>query len=196
MANKEYKTWIDGEQPSILHIHGLVDVSEVSKVIIGCLDRYREKQQEQKFLIYFTFRKHDDQCSTVAAMLRTLLLQLFNECEDLYHAESLPFEELSHYSNWTQTDLLLLFRSILSSWDHGDTLCVINNMGECDSPGLAFLEDICSLARHIERRFDIAITSTTDKHLQEVLAGWPTINLEDHQEDSASNIALEVSELL
>lgn len=122
-------------------------------------------------------------------MLTTLLIQMFSECQDIFNAVRLPFEEMSHHCSWTQTELLLLFRIMLSSWDHDGILCVIDGMSECDHSRMAFLEDICSLARHTEQRFKIAITSSADCNIQSVLAEWPTINLESHKEDIKSNLA-------
>lgn len=58
---------------------------------------------------------------------------------------------------------------------------------------------IYSFARHTERRFKVAVIGTTNCNLQSVLADWPDINLDDHQEAShiidrtiASNVDLEV----
>ncbi|KAL9133602.1 MAG: hypothetical protein Q9175_005214 [Cornicularia normoerica] len=202
-AHETYKTWFNSPTPSVLHVHGPTDTSDALEFIFRCLDVHREAQQKRGILTYFAFKKHDDRYNSVTAMLNTLLVQIFSECQDLYNAVKLPFEEMSHHSSWTQTDLLLLFRTMLSSWDHGGILCVIDSMNECDNSRMAFLEDICSFARHTERRFKIAITSTADCDLQSVLTDWPTINLDDHQQDShtinsrlASDIDLEVLELM
>ena len=188
-AHETYKTWFDSQQPSILHIHGISDTSDASEFIFQCLNVYREAQQKKIILTYFTFKRHDDRYNSVTAMLTTLLIQMFSECQDIFNAVRLPFEEMSHHCSWTQTELLLLFRIMLSSWDHDGILCVIDGMSECDHSRMAFLEDICSLARHTEQRFKIAITSSADCNIQSVLAEWPTINLESHKEDIKSNLA-------
>lgn len=48
---------------------------------------------------------------------------------------------------------------------------------------MAFLEDICSFAKHTERRFNIVIASNVDRNIQSVLEDWPTINLDNHQDN-------------
>ena len=73
---------------------------------------------------------------------------------------------------------------MLSSHEHGGIVCVINSMSECDNTGIPFPEDICSFARHTERRFKVAVIGTTNCNLQSVFADWPDINLDDHQEAS------------
>ena len=117
-------------------------------------------------------------------MLITLSIQIIIECQSLHKAVRSLFDEMSHHCSWTKTDLLLLFRIILLSCERDGIVCVINSMSECDSSFLAFLEEICNLAKHTERRFKVAVTSTTNYMFQSVLTGWPVINLDDHQEDS------------
>jgi ankyrin repeat protein len=137
------------------------------------------------------------------AMLNTLLAQIFNHSRNLYGSVKLQYEEMSFHCSWTQTDLLLVFRNILSNLDHGGIFCVINGLDECDDSRTAFLENLCSFARQTERRFKIVITSTADSDLQAALADWPTINLDDQSEDPdtaktnlASDVDLEVLELI
>ena len=116
-------------------------------------------------------------------MLNTLLIQVFSERPDLYSAVRLPLNETSRHSSWTQTDLLLLFRNVLLNCENGGFVCVLDSMSGCEESCLSFLDDICSLARHTERRFKVVVTSTTNRNLQRVLADWPTINLDNHPDD-------------
>ena len=163
----------------------------------------RDVKQKGELVTYFTFKKDDDRFNSIAAMLSTIMFQIFSECQDLGNAVRLPFNEMSRHSSWTEIDWKFLFRNMLSSPYHGGVVCVISNMDECDSSGITLLEDICSFARHTERRFKIAVTSTTDCNLRSVLTDWPVINLEDHPEDPhtidrtiASDVDLEVLELV
>lgn len=181
----------------MLHIHGVSDTSKASESIFRYMDGCRDAQKEKEILTYFSFKKHNNQSNSVATMLNTLLIQGFRERQDLYRA---AFAEMSRHSSWTQTNLLHLFRNVLSSRDHGGNLCVINGMSECDTSRLAFLENICSFGRHTERRSKIDITSCD---LQSALTDWPTINLDDHREgsnvvnrDLASDIDLDVLQLM
>ena len=143
----------------------------------------RDEKQKGELVTYFTFKKDDDRFNSIAAMLSTLMFQIFSECQDLGNAVRLPFNEMSRHSSWTEADWKFLFRNMLSSPYHSGVVCVISNMNECDSSGIALLEDICSFARHTERRFKIIVTSTTDYSLKSVLTDWPAIDLEDHPED-------------
>ena len=126
------------------------------------------------------------------AMLTTLLIQIFSDCQDIQNAVRLPFEEMSHHSSWTQTDLLLLFRNVLSSCDHYGIWCVINGMHECEDSCTTFLSDICSFTKHTERRFKIIFTSTPDCDSRRLLAGWPSTNLNSHQETVDSKVATDI----
>ena len=119
----------------------------------------------------------------MAAMLNTLLIQILSQSPDLYNAVRLPLHEMAGNSSWTQTDWLLLFRNILLNCEHGGLVCVLDSMSECENSCLAILEYICILARQTERRFKFVVTSNTNCNLQPVLSNWPTINLDDHQED-------------
>lgn len=92
---------------------------------------------------------------------------------------------------------------IVSDWNHGGVLYVINGLDECDNSRTVFLKDLCRFASVTERRYKIAITSKTDSDLQALLANWPTINLDDHPEDLdtvntnlAANFEREVLELM
>ena len=163
----------------------------------------RDGNQKGELVTYVTFKKDDDRFTSTATMLSTLMFQIFSECQDLGNAVRLPFNEMSRHSSWTETDWKFLFRNMLSSPYHGGVVCVISNMDECDSSGIALLEDICSFATHTERRFKIAVTSTTDCSLNTVLTDWPAINLDDYQDDHhivdmtiASDAELEVQELV
>ena len=164
----------------------------------------QDEKQKGQLVTYFTFKKDDDRFNTIAAMLSTLMFQIFSECQDLGNAVRLPFNEMSRHSSWTETDWKFLFRNMLSSPYHGGVVCVISNMHECDSSGIALLEDICSFARHTERRFKIAVTSTTDCSLKSVLTDWPAINFGDYREEDthiidraiASDVGLEVLDLI
>ena len=199
-AHETYKIWFESPIPSILHVHGSTDTSDASELVFRVLDVHREAEENKKILAYFSFNKYDDRYNSVTAMLNTLLAQIFSEQRDLYSAVRERSEAMFYHSSWTQTELLLLFRRLLSSHDHGGILCVINSMDECDESRIAFLEDICNFASQTERRFKICITSTADCDLQSALNDWPVINLDDHRQDplaAASNLASDVdSEVL
>lgn len=201
--HESYTKWLDSYGPSILHVHGTAGVSDASEYIFQCLDAYRAVKQDNEIILYFTFNRHDDRCNSVVAMLNTLLAQIIAHNQNLYTAVRLQYEQMSLHRGWTQTELLLCFRNILSYWNHDGILCVINGLDECDGSRKAFLEDICSHASLTERRFKIAITSTTDSDLQTALADWPTIDLDDWPQHSdtantnpASDIGLEVLKLM
>ena len=110
----------------------------------------RDEKQKGELVTFFAFKKDDDRFNSITAMLSTLMFQIFSECQDLGNAVRLPFNEMSRHSSWTETDWKFLFRNMLSSPYHGGVVCVISNMDECDSSGIALLEDICSFARHTE----------------------------------------------
>ena len=178
-------------------------MSDISRYIFRLLDAHRHVRQNGEIIAYFTYKKYDDRYTSIVAMLSTLMVQIFSECQTLYNAVRLPFNEMSRHPKWTETDWKFIFRNVLSSHEHCGIVCVINSMGECDSSCIAFLEDICSFARQTERRFKIAVTSTTSCNFQSVLAGWPTIDFDDNREDphivdtmSASVVDLEVLELI
>lgn len=183
-AHEEYKTWINSQKPSILHVYGTSNAPEASEFIFRSLDSDWEIQKKNRIVTYFSFEKNDDRCNSTMAMLNTLLIQIINECQDLYNTVKLLFDEMSHHCSWTKTDLLLLFRNILLNCEYGCIMCVVNTMSECDTSFFAFLDEISSFARLTERRFKVAVTSTTNYNLQSVLAGWPAIDLDDHQEDA------------
>ena len=182
-AHEEYKAWINSQMPSILYVHGTSNVPDASEFIFKCLNEDRDARQKNKIVTYFTFEKDDDRRNSTMAMLITLSTQILNECQSLHKAVRPLFDEMSHHCNWTRTDLLLLFRIILLSCENDGIVCIISSTSECDDSFLAFLEEICSLAKHTERRFKVAVTSTTNYVFQSVLTGWPAINLDDHQED-------------
>lgn len=127
-AHEAFKTWTNSQNPSILHIHGSNDTSDASKCILRYLDMDRKAEQKKEIITYFTFTKDDDRYSSITAMLITLLVQVFSQCPHLYNTVRLPFDEMCRHSCWTQTDLLLLFRRMLSSHEHGGIVCVINSM--------------------------------------------------------------------
>ena len=183
-AHEEYKAWINSQTPSVLHVHGTSNVPDASEFIFKCLNEDWDARQKNKIVTYFTFEKDDDRRNSTTAMLITLSTQILNECQSLHKAVRLLLDEMSHHCSWTKTDLLLLFRIILLSCENDGIVCIINSMSECDSSFLAFLEEICSLVRHTERRFKVAVTSTTNYICQSVLTGWPAINLDDQQEGS------------
>ena len=203
-AHEEYKSWIDSQIPSILHVHGTSNAPDASKFIFRCLNEDLDSRQKNEIVTYFTFEKDDDRCNSTMTMLITLSTQIINGCQSLHNAVRLLFDEMSHHCSWTETDLLLLFRIVLTNYEKDGIVCVISySMSECHSSFLAFLKELCSLARHTERRFKVAVTSTTNYSFQSVLTGWPAINLDDHQENShtvsatlASGFDLGVLELM
>ena len=191
-AHETYKTWVDCQKPSILHIHGVSGTTDASEFIFHHLNSFRETQQKKEILTHFTFKRYDHRHNSMMAMLTTLLIQMFSDGQDIYNAVKLTFEEMSPHSSWTQTDLVLLFRNVLSSWDHDGIWCVINGMSECEDSCATFLSDICSLAKHSERRFKIVITSTSDDNPRRLLAGWTSIDLNNHQEGVNRKLATDI----
>ena len=183
-AREEYKAWINSHVPAILYVQGTSNAYDASKFLFRCLNENWDARQKDEIVTYFTFEKDDYRRNSTTAMLITLSIQIISQCQSLHKAVRLLFDEMSHHCSWTKTDLLLLFRIILLNCERAGIVCVINSMSECDSSFLAFLEEICSLAKHTERRFKFAVTSTTNYVFQSVLTGWPAINLDDHQEDS------------
>ena len=182
-AREEYKAWINSHIPAIIHVHGSSKAPDASEFLFRCLNEDWDARQKDEIVTYFTFEKDDYRRNSTTAMLITLSIQMIIECQSLHKAVKLLFDEMSHHCSWTKTDLLLLFRIILLNCEKDGIVCVINSMSECDSSFLSFLEEICSLAKHTERRFKVAVTSTTNHVFQSVLTGWPAINLDDHQED-------------
>lgn len=177
--------------------------SYISEYIFRCLDADRAARQKKNIVTHFTFRTDDERYSSIAAMLNTLLVQTFSERPDLYSAVRLPLIEISRHSSWTQTDLLLLFRNVLLNCENGGFVCAIDSISEGKKSCLAFLDDIRSLAMHTEHRFKVAVTSSTNRNLQRLLADWPTINLDDHPKDPdnihrsiVSDVDAEVLELI
>ena len=193
-AHEEYKAWINSQMPSILHVYGTSNVPDASEFLFRCLNEDWDARQKDEIVTYFTFEKDDDRRNSTTAMLITLSIQIIIECQSLHKAVRLLFDEMSHHCSWTKTDLLFLFRIILLSCERDGIVCVINSMSEWDSSFLAFLEEICSLAKHTERRLKFAVTSTTNNDIQSVLTGWPAINLDDHQEDPHTVIRTLASE--
>ena len=183
IEHEAYKTWINSPRPSILHIYGNSEIADASRHLFRALDLDRDEKKKGELVTYFTFKKDDDRFNSIAAMLSTLMFQIFSECQDLGDAVRLPFNEMSRHSSWTETDWKFLFRNMLSSPYHSGVVCVISNMDECNSSGIALLENICSFARHTERRFKIAVTSTSDCSLRSMLTDWPAINFEIYPEN-------------
>jgi len=201
--HETYNKWLRSREPNILHVYGTTGASDASEYIFQCLNAYRTEKQTKEILLYFAFDGDDDRCNSVTAMLNTLLSQAINHNQNFYDPVKLPYEQMSFHSSWTQADLLLHFRNILTDWDQGDIFLVINGLNECDNSRMAFLENICTFASHTERHFKIAITSTPDSDLNAALAHWPNINLDERPEDPAitnrnlvSDIDLEVLELM
>lgn len=198
-----YMKWLDGYGPSILHVHGITSVSDASEYIFQCLNAYKAAKPDNKILVYFTFKEHDDRCNSVVAMLNTLLAQIFNHNPELYNTVKLQYKQISHHCSWTQAELFLLFQMTLADLHHGGILCVINSLDKCNDSREAFLKDLCRFFSLTERRCQIVITSTANSALHATLAEWPTINLDDRIEDSdivtttlASDVNLEVLELM
>ena len=182
-THQSYRKWLDDYGPSILHVHGTTGASDASEYIFQCLDVYRAENKIKEILVYFSFNAHDDRRNSIAAMINSFLAQIIIHHDYLYNAVSALYKRMSLHRSWAQADLLHLFRNVLSDWDHGGILCVINSLDECDDSRTVFLKDLCRFASVAERRYKIAITSKTDSDLQAVLADWPTINLDDQPED-------------
>ncbi|KAH0557197.1 hypothetical protein GP486_005013 [Trichoglossum hirsutum] len=202
-SHETYTKWLDGYGPSILHVHGTVGASDASEYIFQHLNAYRTEKQNSEILVYFAFISHHDRCNSVVAMLNTLLAQILSHNPNLFGAVARQYEQMSFHRSWTEGDLWLFFRNILSFWGQNGILCVINGLDECDDSWTGFLKNLCSLASLTERRWKIAITSTGDPDLQAALADWPAINLDDQPGDPgtantnlASDTDLEVLELI
>lgn len=182
--HKMYTEWLGSRGPGILHVHGTTGASDASEYIFQCLDVYRTAKKNDDILVYFAFNRHDDRRNSVVAMLTTLLAQIIYQNQDFYDIAEASYELMSFHSSWTQIELSYLFRRILSMLDNSAILCVVNRMDECDSSLTAFLRDLCSFAGLNERRWKIAITSTTNSDLQAALTDCPAINLDDPPEDA------------
>jgi ankyrin repeat protein len=117
-------------------------------------------------------------------MLNTLLAQIFSYDQRLLGLQTLQREQMSFHRSWTLAELLHNFRAVISNKTPKCIWFVINGLDKCDDSRIAFLNDICDFAKVTERCWKIVITSTVDCELQAALADWPTINLDDHLENS------------
>ena len=152
-------------------------------------------------LLYFSFNKYDDRCNSITAMINKFLAQVLTQDQRFNEIIEAHLERSSHYSSWTQTDLLPLIQSIIVC--HDSVQCVINGLNECDDSWAVFFSNICDLAKSNENRFKIVIISTLHPTLQSALAKWSFINLDDNQDNASaaykdliSGFNLEVLELM
>lgn len=182
-GHEHFQTWSEGRGPRILNIHGTGTASEDLGSILRCLDMCRPFSEKKKPLIHFNFMKHDDRYNSVSAMLNTLLAQIFTEDPTLFRVHHTKFEQMAHYSSWSQGDLWLLLQDILLSNSEDEFFCLVGGMNECDESRVMFLEDLAKLAERTERGFKFLIFSGDEPDLQAALIQWPAINLNDDQEN-------------
>jgi ankyrin repeat protein len=201
--HESYTQWIANRSPSLLHIYGSTGTSEASEYIFQTLQDRRSELANEQLPIYFAFDKHDDQRNSLASMLNTLISQILSHKYSLAKSVSISFKHLLVHRSWTEVEMFSMLRSLSTNLDHKGILCVIDGLDVCGTPGKNFLNDLNAYTTNTERHMKFAIVSTANSGLETALAGWPSINIDDHAEDFgtastrlASEIDLEVLELV
>ncbi|KAF4633299.1 hypothetical protein G7Y89_g4815 [Cudoniella acicularis] len=137
--NPVFKRWLESRDPSIIHIYGAFDMSDVSQEVFHILDRSGSESITDYTLLYFTFDKHNILCNSISGKLTTLLAQVFSHNKNLYRFLGTRVNEMIAYRSWTQKELFVLFRDVLFE---GHILCVIDGLDQCVDSRIEFLTSL------------------------------------------------------
>lgn len=183
--DESFLSWYNSYGTALLYVSGKSRIVEASDQILRSLDDMNIARTKGKDLILtFRFERCNDQCSSVVAMLSALLAQVFRHRQAM--TDFLVFEQMQFYRSWTQTELLILFKTVLGHNDHEGIVVVISCVEQCDRSFDIFLEDLCRFLALTEHRIKILITKAinSDHMVTDVLPGeYPVIDLEKHTSD-------------
>lgn len=187
--HKLFTTWLTSYGTDLLYVSGKSRIAEVSDHILQSLDDTNVAKTKGKDLILtFRFEKHDIRYSSVVEMLTSLLAQVFRHRQAM--TDFLVFEQMQFYRSWTQTELLILFKTVLGHNDHEGIIVVISCVDQCDDTRTIFLQDLCHWLTLTEHRIKILVTGAADEHTKSLLSDHQAIELEEQTPEALETFLL------
>ncbi|KAK3389077.1 ankyrin repeat-containing domain protein [Sordaria brevicollis] len=176
----EYKAWLKPDGPSMLHIHGISTLQEVSELIFLATRDYVNEQDSllsrKPMVLYFSFDRWDCRRSSISAMVSTILAQIvcFEPQAWVNLHDLVDWQCYEH--GWTEGDLLHWLLSFGASKTHGSVMLILNNFDLCaEDSQFAFLNRLSRFAAPENGSWKVAVTSNGScSALENLPAGWCT----------------------
>ncbi|KAI0902149.1 ankyrin repeat-containing domain protein [Annulohypoxylon nitens] len=185
--NEAYKSWHSQQKQDLLYLYGLSSTDEASEYIFFHLDSLRADDDEE-FVLYFTFNRYDIRRCKAENMLATFLAQMSGYI--LEDPEACMMDDIRVYRGWNYMDLFDTFEFYCFNKSMRIT-CVLTNLDECEPVSRkVFLDSFRDFSRRREGFFKVMATSREPGALLEELSNWPILNLDSAAPVIGNNVAV------
>lgn len=204
--NDAFKHWCQPNGSRILWIHGKQGAGSsmlslhIARLFCEKVDHEPDKTPE---VVRFPFDAKDDRHQTTFRMFVSLNYRLLCRRPDLFDHVLLIYniihETTAGNAVITLDGLWVLFRSLVGCPNHGETICILDGLDQCDKSRNRFLKDLQLLCQCAGSTLRLVVTSTSES-LEHTTApeGSVYINLDSElgcQEDVKTLLSAMVSRL-
>lgn len=183
-ANLNYKSWHDSRAPAILYIFGQPGSgkSVISNFLIKTLQQSEPAEEsadaelpaeglgKEKLptVITYYFDKLDARRRSCRHLLLSLVRQLLFRGHSMYkHVESL-YRKIEQQHPWTEEDLWVTFRSMITCEGKARVICVIDSLDECASGKAQVIEGFKRLQANTDVPFKLVLLSQHNEGTSEL----------------------------
>ncbi|MCJ1228298.1 Ankyrin repeat domain-containing protein 44 [Toensbergia leucococca] len=179
-----YKSWLESQKPSLLHLHGRQGLgkSVLSRVLFQNLGM---RDRNHSIVTYFSFSELDGRQNSAATLLTSLAIQLLSSKPSLFPHVRHIYEPIKEKASWTKDELWIFYQSMLSTRDQFSVICIINAIQDCDDSRIQLLLGLVGLQDTLGTDVKILLTSGSQPDILKSLGLCQSIALEDQVEIEA-----------
>jgi ankyrin repeat protein len=167
----KYQVWFKSPAPRILYIHGGRGLQNIAEQVFYSLEGEAEVKG-RAIVLYFSFDRWDNQCSSVRDMIATFMAQIANHYPELDGLISRFFTHLHKERGWTEADLVQFFERFRMTAEIGQTMIVLDHFDDCAQDSRkTFIDIVIYRYDQDESPWRIVVTSDRSGALSDELSG-------------------------
>ncbi|KAI9741628.1 MAG: hypothetical protein M1834_000012 [Cirrosporium novae-zelandiae] len=157
LSHPSYNSWEKAASPSVLQLQWKEALR--SKALINSLAKLLQENSSRCRAIFasFSFDRQSVRRDSIVQMLASLSLQLLYQRPGLFSQVQHLYDAFKTKGTWTEQQMWMLFRTLLSRPNGHQVTCIINAIQNCDASYIRFLKNLSSLIGSTEERFRIII---------------------------------------
>lgn len=141
-SHETYIGWLGHAEPAILCLYGKPGSgkSVLSSLVIRNLRL--SSAGEKRAIVFFFCNEQDERRRSTGDLLSSLIRQLLVQQPSLFSNVQYFWTRKSDKSNWTKSELRVLFRAIIHSREEVEIVCIIDGLNKCNPSHLELWEDL------------------------------------------------------
>lgn len=141
-SHEKYIGWLGHAEPAILCLHGKPGSgkSVLSSLVIRNLRL--SSAGKTRAIVFFFCNEQDERRRSTGDLFSSLIHQLLVQQPSLFIPIQYIWTRRKDKSNWTRSELRVLFRALIHSREEVEIICIIDGLDKCNPSHLELWEDL------------------------------------------------------